>query len=308
MQVIRNPHNHQSPKPGSVVALGNFDGIHIGHQQIFTELRDLAYEYETHSAVLTFKPHPVAFFAPSQPAFRITPFRTKYELLQRYGIDICYLLAFNQALASMKAEEFIEHILIKTLAVRHIVIGHDFIFGHQRQGNAELLRSYADQGYFGMTQLSPVVIDGKVCSSTLIRHFIREGEMERASAMLGHDVTLCGRVRQGFKRGRELGYPTANMNLHNVIRPKFGVYAAYVDIEGDAKRYKAAVNIGVNPSFEEDVELLEAYILDFDQDIYGKHIKVALRHYIREEKQFSDLTSLTSAIGQDVSKVRGYLN
>ncbi len=281
MKIVRHPQNCPDAQKNAVIALGNFDGIHRGHQHILNTTKQLAAQNNCPSAILTFKPHPVSYFAKHVSPFRITPFRNKYLLLEQLGIDICYLLHFNKQLATLSARDFVEQILIRHLKANHLVIGHDFIFGHNRQGNVELLKEYAQKNAFNLTQISPITHNNTLCSSTQIRTLISSGELEQANDMLGHPFILSGRVIKGQQRGRTLNFPTANISTKNYIHPKLGIYIGEVFVPSKNRWLQAAISIGKNPTFTENITTIEAHILNFNEDIYGEHIDIKLLHYIR---------------------------
>lgn len=290
----------------SVLALGNFDGVHRGHQAILQYTIDTAKKNGSPSAVMTFCPHPLTVLRPDIPALNIMSFNQKAQTLERLGIDVLFALPFTLDFSRITAEDFIRMILVEQLQVRHLVIGHDFIFGHQRGGNADLLRAMAEECGYRLTQLSTIAEGEEVFSSTRIRQYLTEGNIEQATRLLGHPYIIEGMVEQGKQRGRELGFPTANIHLSNYLHPKFGIYAAEVCIEGEEQWHKAAINIGINPSFDDVKPLLEVHILDVSQDLYSKKLQVKPLHYLRPEQVFDDMDALKAQMQKDCDQVQEY--
>jgi len=308
MEIIRNYKSCPERAHNSVIALGNFDGVHLGHQAIIEEVKKTAQEKGLPSAILTFEPHPITVLRENITPLRLTPLRDKFEIVESMGIDYMFVVHFNHKLSQVKANDFISDILVDNIKVNHIVIGHDFIFGHNREGNSDLLKECSKQYGYEVSQLLPVETDGIIYSSTLIRKYIKNGELKKAADFLGHEFIISGRVIKGQQRGKDLQVPTANINLKNYIRPLYGVYSALVSIGGSDNLPKiwmpAAVNIGINPTFEDNGDILEAHILDFDEDIYGEKIRVKLIEHLRPEKSFSDINELKEAMSADIQNVR----
>lgn len=306
--IIINSHiNCPSSAKNSVVALGNFDGVHIGHKAIIEKTLEIAKSKGIPSAVMSFEPHPVSFFKPDIKPFRITPLPRKQEILENMGVDILFALDFNLEFSNLSAADFVENILVSGLAVKHVVIGYDFIFGHKRSGNADFLKKSSEKHGFGFTQLEAIKNDGKIYSSTRIREFIRTGEIESAEELLGHSFIISGKVADGEKRGGKIGFHTANIPLGEYIRPAFGVYAARVKIEDEKNWRNAVINIGVKPTFGAKQETLEAHIFDFNSDIYGKTLAIKLIRYIRPEMKFNSMEELSMQIKKDSEKAKEIL-
>jgi len=298
MQIIRHFSNTPASAKNCVIALGNFDGIHLGHKEVIKRAVALAKENDLPSAIMTFEPHPLSLFKPDIEPFRITPLREKFRLVEKLGIDFIFTIRFDYNFSLITAEEFIEKILVGYVSAKHIVIGYDFIFGHQRGGNAELLRSLSGKYGYKLTQVKEVTEkDGNICSSTKIRDYIRRGNIKAADKILGHDYVISGRVRKGEQRGRELGFHTANIKLKNHIRPAFGVYSANVCVE--RKWYDAVLNIGKRPTFDGNEELLEVHLFDFSDDLYGKNLQIKLKKHIRSEIKFDNIEELKTQIEKD---------
>lgn len=294
---------------GASVAIGNFDGVHRGHQSVIDLARAAADKLLCPTGILTFEPHPRQFFAPDAPDFRLMNAEAKAHRLEKLDLAQLYELPFDSALAGLTALEFIEKILIEKLGVRHVVVGADFRFGKGRAGNSEMLSEAGRTHGFG-TSIAPLVTDSAGdLSSTAIRAALLDGKPGEAARMLGHWHRIDGEVLHGEKRGRGLGFPTVNQSLAGLHLPKFGVYAVQVDIADGphAGRYHGAASIGERPSFGINTPNIETFIFDFDGDLYGQIISVALVDYQRPELAFDDLAQLIKAIAQDCEIARKIL-
>jgi len=313
MKVIRHYKHIPSEAKNSTITLGNFDGVHKGHKALIEKVVNDAKRFGQPSAVLTFEPHPLSFLKKRNDNFRITEFRNKFQLIESLGVDYLFTLDFNESLASMEAEDFIKKILVDNLEVKNIIVGHDFIFGKNRSGNADLLRTLADKYNYNFFQIYTITdnnnndaIKSEIYSSTNIRKYIRNGEIETATEKLGHNFVISGIVKSGNKRGKDLGVPTANLDLCEYIRPKFGIYIASAKISEDGEFMPTAVNIGINPTFNDSKEVLEAFILDYDGNLYDKYIEIRLLKYLRPEVKFDDIEKLKSQMNIDIDNVRKY--
>lgn len=302
MQIFRHYENVPASARGAAVAIGNFDGVHRGHQALIAHTKTLGDKL----GVLVFEPHPQEFFKPDGPRFRLTPFRAKARLLERFGTDVLFALHFDQNLASLTAETFIQKVLVESMGVKHIVVGHDFQFGKGRGGNVELLKAKGRELGFAVTVFDPVGL-GSVAkiSSTSIRDALRQGKPDEAARLLGHWWTVEGRVEPGDKRGRTIGFPTANVSLEGYLEPALGVYAVRAEVGG--KTYDAVANFGRRPTFDKKDVLLEVHIFDFNADIYGQQIVVSFISYLRPEAKFSGLDALKAAIAADGENARRLL-
>ncbi len=291
---------------GASVAMGNFDGVHKGHQSVI----DLARRDGAPLGVITFEPHPRELFAPDGPPFRLMHAETRANRLEKLGVDVLCQLPFDKALAGLSAEDFAQNILVDALGISHVVVGEDFCFGKARQGNATMLKELGAKLGFDVTIASMVATKGTEISSTAIRSALAAGRPDEAAAMLGHWHRIEGEVVHGDKRGRDLGFPTANMPVAGLHLPRLGVYAALVDVlDGPhARSYKAAVSLGVRPTFGENLPNLESYLLDFDGDLYGARLSVALVEFQRPELKFDDLDALIKQMHDDVTRTRQILN
>ncbi len=312
MRVIRDLEHVSDDAHNAVMGLGNFDGVHRGHQVILRECAALAKAENTAAAVMTFAPHPREFFKPDSPPFHLYSLRRKLELFADAGIDIVFLARFNRQLAATGAESFIEDLLYAKLGVRHVVTGYNFAFGKGRAGDTEFLASEARKLGFGFTAVPPVKDPGgAVISSTAIRAALAEGDLEKASHMLGRPYQIAGHVRHGDKRGRQLGFPTANLGLGKLFKPRLGVYAARLH-DGNTW-HEAVVNIGIRPTFSPSEPLLEAHVLSSGKalenpDLYGRFVRVELMDFIRDEKKFEGLEALKTQIGRDCDEARARLS
>lgn len=290
---------------GNVVAIGNFDGVHKGHQALLRAAKGLADAHGKKLGVLTFEPHPRALFRPDDPPFRITPPGLKQERLAACGVDFTLSLPFDWDFASQSAEEFTQKILVDGLSPFRIFIGADFRFGQLRKGCLETLRA----AKLAVTGIEAAGDGAHKYSSTDIRQFLRSGDIAAANAILGWDWEIRGEIVRGDRRGHELGYPTANVPLKNVLHPAYGVYAAWVRVEGEEIWRKAATNIGIRPMFELKQGQVEAHILDFeDVDIYGKTLRLRPVRRLRGEAKFSSLEALITQMAEDCRQTRALLS
>ena len=295
---------------GGVVAVGNFDGVHCGHQVVLGGAREAARAAGVPLGVLTFEPHPRRFFQPDTPPFRLTPLRIKARHLAAFGVDVLYVLQFDGGLSRLSAADFVRDVLVDGLGAARVVVGADFCFGRQRQGNADYLRAQGDELGFGVDVVAPVADDGgAVYSSSAIRKHLREGRPGEAADLLGHLWEIEGRVLTGDQRGRTIGFATANVALGDYVPPARGVYAvcAGVDAGDDTEWLDGVANFGVRPTVDGTTLLLEVHLFDFDGDLYGRHLRVALVDYIRAEQKFAGLEALKAQISADGERARACL-
>lgn len=286
----------------AVIAIGNFDGVHRGHQYLLEKAKDIAAAKNLTMAVLSFEPHPRRFFAPETESFRVAPKALKREKLAQYGAEHVVILPFNQALANMKAEDFVTDILLKKLKASHIVVGEGFHFGFRRQGNAALMREKGLE----VTEAEPLHDEtGAIISSTRVREALKAANIEGANKLLGWEWEIRGEVVHGDKRGRELGYPTANIWLETTICPSYGIYAVQVSrADAPQKWIGGAANIGIRPMFETRAPLLEVFLFDFNEDLYGQTLNVRPLSKIRDEAKFDSLDALIAQMDEDCKKAR----
>lgn len=292
--------------PETVAAIGFFDGIHKGHQKVIKTAVSEAKHRNLESAVITFHPHPsVVLKAEKQHVRYITPLQEKQEVLQKLNVDRLYIITFNKELASLEPQHFIDHFIIG-LKIKHLVAGFDFSYGHKGQGNMECIGNYT-RGLFDYTKVGKIQLNNEKVSSTKIRKLLHKGELEKANELLGRPLTINGIVVEGDKRGRTIGFPTANLKVNpDALLPKVGVYAVKVYYKNVV--YEAMANLGYNPTFTPDREdpSVEVNILDFNSDLYGEELQVEWHRFIRNEKKFSGVEELVDAIENDEKRIREY--
>jgi len=290
---------------GGAVAIGNFDGVHKGHQALLAAARTEARRLGGPAAVLVFEPHPRAFFRPEEPFFELTPLATKVRLLGAEGMDLTAVLTFDAALAALTPDAFIDQVIVAWLAARHVVIGYDFFFGKARAGNPALMQRHGETKGFGVTVIAPVAEAGEVFSSSAIRAKIAVGEVVAAAHDLGRWWTVTGTVSGGFKRGTALGFPTANVRMPKGTTLAHGIYAVRVTVEG--ARYDGAAYLGTRPTFDNGAPVLEVFLLDFHGDLYGTEIEIAFIGHIRGDRRFDTPEELVAQMGEDCAAARAML-
>ena len=304
MRIIRDLYNSCDIK-NPVVALGNFDGIHLGHQALIRETIKKARSLDGTPVLFTFYPHPIKVIKHIDEPFLIQTFKEKAKIIENLGIETIICARFTKQFASLEPEYFIKKILVENLKVKAVCVGHDYTFGREGKGNIKHLREYSYKYNFELVVIPPVKIDGIIVSSTKIREFLKNGLIERANQFLGRRYSISGIVKEGAGRGEKIGFPTANIYPKNEILLKNGVYAAFAYVE--SKKFKAAVNVGVNPTFKDKIKHIEAHLLDFKGDIYYKKIKLEFVSFIREEKAFRKIEELVKQINKDIKTVRKIL-
>ncbi len=310
MRIFRHFHDLPAEARGAAVAIGNFDGLHRGHRAVIDEAGHIARAAGMPWAVLTFEPHPRAFFTPGAEPFRLTPFRIKARHIEAMGVDCMIVLRFDRDFSRRPAGAFVTDVLVKGLGARHVVSGYDFVFGHKRAGNTELLLHRGEKDGFGFTCVTAMRdADGKAYSSTRVRAFLKNAEPGAAAEVLGRHFEIEGRVAHGDHRGQAIGYPTANLHLGEYLRPANGVYAVRAGVDrGAATVWHAGVaNLGRRPTFAGTDVILEVHLFDFDGDLYGRHLRVALVGYLRPEKKFDGLDDLKAQIAADSVRARHVL-
>jgi len=306
MRLIRNLNQIKFPLPKTVLTIGNFDGVHLGHLAIIEEIKKIAKEKNLSSAILTFEPHPISFLRQDRPKdFRISSLAEKLRIFKNLEIDYLIILPFNQALADIEAQNFIDEILVKKINIKHLVIGYDFIFGKNREGNFRLLEEKSKELNFDLSEILAIKSHDYTCSSTIIRNFVKSGEISLANKILGKNFTICGLVNEGKQLANQLGFPTANLiSKPQIIKPKFGVYKTITTIPHLNLKLPSITNFGIKPTLlESPILLYETHIPNFSQNIYGKKIIVEFIDFIREEKKFSSLDELKKQIAADVAKL-----
>ncbi len=292
---------------GAIIALGNFDGFHLGHQAVAKEAIDWARSEGRPAIIATFDPHPVRFFRPDVPPFRLTTLEQRQELYLAAGATAMLVFHFDGELAGTSAEDFITQVLLERLGAHGVVSGEDFTFGQGAKGNVALLQGFgADHGLASRT-VGAVIDDGRAISSSRVREALREGDPAEAARLLTRPFAVRGVVQHGDKRGREIGYPTANLTLETYLRPKYGIYAVTGRILATGQELKGAANVGMRPQFEPPKELLEPYFFDFSGDLYGQEIEVAFHHFLRGEAKFDTLDALTEQMAKDCDEARRLL-
>lgn len=311
MQILRH---HQDVPPdlrGGIAVLGNFDGVHLGHQAVFARARAIAEKAGAPLVAVTFEPHPRSHFRPGDEPFRLTPFRNKAHHIEELGIDLLLVLHFDDAFSRVSAADFVTEILVGGLGASHVVVGYDFVFGHHRGGNTVFLQSAGEENGFAVVVIEPIgASDQDIYSSTRIREHLAAGRPAAAAALLGRPFEIEGRVGHGAAIGRELGYPTANMALGEYLRPALGIYAVRVGVEtpDSLTWYDGAASFGVRPTFGMDEEpVLEAFLFDYSGDLYGLHLRMQLIDYIRPELKFDGMEPLKAQIAEDCRVARRIL-
>ena len=310
MEIYRNIRDIMEIHQGGSIAIGNFDGVHRGHQAVIQTAGNLAMKQGLPWGVLTFEPHPKTFFQREKTSFRLTQFLEKARYIKHEGVDFLVVLEFDDALANTPAEAFVANVLVSGFAARHVVSGDDFVFGHNRIGTVDFLKTKGRELGFGFTSVGQVEDSGgEVISSTRVREFLSTARPAAAAQLLGHGFEIAGEVVRGDQRGRTIGFPTANLIVDGGMRPSLGGYAiraGLVDRDGIVW-HDGIANLGYRPTFGSDVCLLETHLFDFDGDIYGKTLRVSLVDYIRPEQKFDGIESLKAQIDADCGLAREML-
>jgi len=304
-KIIRGFYNLPKSPAGCVATIGNFDGIHLGHQAVLTQLAMKGEMLALSAVVITFEPQPNEFFAPEKAPARLSRFREKVETLRCYSIQELCVLRFNQKLARMSAQDFIQKLIVDGLNIKYLVVGDDFKFGKDRQGDFAMLQQAGEQFGFQVVNMHTFSVDGVRVSSTRIRQALIAGDLALAEKLLGRPYRMSGRVAHGDKRGRTMGFPTANIHLHRCKVPLSGVYAVQLfGVEGEP--VLGVANVGVRPTVGADKALLEVHLFDFNREIYGENVQVHFLKKIRNEQRFKDLDTLILQIQQDCQQARQY--
>lgn len=310
MRIYRHFEGLPPEAKGAAVAVGNFDGVHRGHQAVIGEAGRIARAAGLPWAVLTFEPHPRLVFDPDQPPFRLTPFRIKARQIEALGVEHLVVLHFDRLFAQRSAESFVHDVLVGGLAARHVVSGYDFVFGRGRRGNCEMLLAMGGDEDYGFTCVRPVLdAGGAPYSSTRVRDGLKAADPRGAATILGRPFEIEGRVEPGDRRGRTIGFPTANLQLGEYLRPATGVYAvrAGIDQGGQTLWRDGVANLGLRPTFAKQDLILEVHLFDADIDLYGRHLRVALIDYLRPERKFDGLPALQAQIAEDCARARALL-
>jgi len=307
MELVRGLHNVDRAARGCVLTIGAFDGIHRGHQEMIRVLRTIAATHSLPAALLSFEPTPREFFARATPPARLTRFREKYAALDHYGVQRFVCLRFDSALRSMSADEFISQVLVDALGARHIVVGHDFKFGRNMAGSVETLRAAGLAAGFAVTEVPPFEIDGERVSSSLIRAALQAGDLELATRLLGRSYRMTGRVVEGAKLGRKLGFPTANLRPQRRATPLAGVFAVRVS-GGGLQNAPGVASLGTRPAVNGKELLLEVHVFDFEGDLYRQHLHVDFIARLRDEVWFPDVDQLVQQMNLDAARAREILS
>ena len=306
MKLIRGCYNLKSEHQGCVATIGNFDGVHRGHQQVISRLRSVAQELNVFSTVISFEPLPREFFAAEQSPPRLTCFREKFTALANLQVDQFFCMRFSQRLAYQDPQEFIQQVLIDGLDVKYLVVGDDFRFGKDRVGDFSMLKEVGKKHGFHVVDIKTVVSENMRISSTEIRKALTVGNMQQAAEFLGRGYTMAGRVAHGEKRGRKMGYPTANIAIHRKEPPVSGIFVTrmYGLTEGPVE---GVSSLGIRPTFEGDGKaVLEVHLFDFNRMIYGENVEVVFLHKIRDEEKFDSIEKLIEKIHDDTDKARAW--
>ncbi len=308
MRLIRGLNHLEPLRDGCVLTIGNFDGLHLGHQLVIEKLAEHGKRLHLPAVAMVFEPQPLEYFLSDHAPSRLTRLREKVIQFAKLPIDELLVLPFNRALADCDADDFIRDILVDRLRIRHLTIGDDFHFGKARRGNFALLQHRGAEYGFAVEDSHSFEMAGLRVSSTLIRDALGEGQLDQARQMLGRDYSVCGRVAHGDKRGRELGFPTANVRMFRKNTPIVGVFA--VTMTGlDGQEYRGVANVGTRPTFDGGSKVvLETHLFDFNKDIYGHYVEVHFKKKLRDEIRFSSLDELKQQISQDVVQARQFFN
>ncbi|WP_394200149.1 bifunctional riboflavin kinase/FAD synthetase [Shewanella waksmanii] len=306
MELIRGIHNILPSHHGCVLTIGNFDGVHRGHAEVIGKLVKKAEQFQVSSCVMTFEPQPQELFRGENAPARLSLLRDKISLLDELGVERLLCVSFNQKFANMPAQAFIEQLLVKKLGVRYLVVGDDFCFGHGRQGDFDMLKRAGEQFGFAVVSTQSFLLGDKRVSSTEVRQLLAKGNLEQARRLLGHPMTLSGRVAHGQKIGRTIGFPTANIALKRKVTPVRGVFAVKLYWQG-SDIYEGVANVGFRPTVNGQTCQLEVHLFDFDGDLYGKTVEVELVAKIRDEQPFKSLDALKRQIKNDADRAKALL-
>ncbi len=305
MLVYRSLDQIKSPLCNPVVTIGNFDGVHLGHREIFRRLKKAAAEINGVSVVITFDPHPLKLISSARSISLINTLAEKITLIEASGIDFLVIIPFDAAFAAITAADFVKRILVQTIGLKRLIVGYDYAFGKNREGDVSLLNSMSEQFSFTVDVLMPLAAGETIYSSSLIRKMITEGAVAGVVRFLGRNFSLAGKVVHGHNRGKSIGFPTANILTDKELIPADGVYAVKVKIA--ERLYDAACNIGVNPTFAAASRSIEVFIFDFSEELYGHDIRVYFFERLRGEERFASPDLLAAAISRDVARCREIL-
>lgn len=305
MEIVRRWQDVPAALRGAVLAIGNFDGVHRGHQALLDKTKAAARDAECPAGVMLFEPHPRNFFQPQRPIFELTPLPRKLDLLAMYGMDLAVVVDFNAEFAALSAEAFVKKVLIGALETRRAIVGYDFLFGKGRQGNPQILSKLGNAGGMAVSVVEPVGAAGETFSSTRVRELLAEGDPRGAAEMLGYWWLIEGDVAGGAGRGRRLGFPTANIALAQSQALHHGIYAVRVYVDG--LRHHGAAYLGTRPTFDAGPPVLEIFLLNYEGDLYGKTLEVELIDFVREDARFRHADSLVEQMHADCEQARRIL-
>jgi riboflavin kinase/FMN adenylyltransferase len=306
MDLVRGLHNLRPRHRGCVATIGNYDGVHLGHQHVIAGVRDRAAALGLPAVVVTFEPTPREYFeGPGAPS-RLTRLREKLEALDLYGVDRVVVLRFDDRMRQMGAQEFIERLLVEGLGVRHLVVGHDFRFARRREGTTAMLREAGARHGFTVEEAGAFLVDGERVSSSLLREALNRGDLERARRLLGRPYRMVGRVRLGKRLGRQLGFPTANLALHRKVVPLWGIFAVRASGAGLVD-HPAVASLGTRPTVDGTDPLLEVHLFDWDGTLYGRYLDVDFVERLRDEQKFDSLDALVAQMHRDAAAARRVL-
>jgi riboflavin kinase/FMN adenylyltransferase len=306
MELVRGLHNLRAQHRGCAVTIGNFDGVHLGHRATLERLREHARQIGRPATVLTFEPTPREFLSPARAPARLTRLREKVVLLARERVDRCVVLRFDSHLQHVRATQFIERLLVARLGAERIVVGHDFRFGYRGEADIEVLKAAAPGHGFEVEVIEPLVIDGVRVSSTAVREALASGDLARAARLLGRPYSMQGRVIEGERLGRKLGFPTANLRLHRRVAPLGGIFAVRVHGAGP-QPLPAVASLGTRPTVNGTEPLLEAHLFDFAGDLYRRHLEIEFVEKLREERKFASLEAMVMQMHEDARQARDIL-
>lgn len=307
MRVIEGSDAIPPEARGAVLAIGNFDGVHRGHQILIQRTIEEARRLGRPAGVLLFEPHPREFFRPEAPHFRLTPLSEKLDVLEDLGLDLAIVLPFDAKLAALEADRFIQEVLVRALGISHVVVGYHFFFGHNRSGSAETLRAAGATHGFGVTVIEPVAAGGEPFSSTQIRLKLAEGDVKGAADLLGRPWRVRGPVIGGAQRGTGLGFPTANVAMAKGTALGHGIFAVRARLD-DGRALDGAAYLGTRPTFDDGMPVLEVFLLDFDERIYGRTIEVTFIDKVRNDRKFTNADELVRQMHEDCAKARAILS
>ncbi|MGI9520543.1 MAG: bifunctional riboflavin kinase/FAD synthetase [Hyphomicrobiaceae bacterium] len=305
MQVLKDFETVPERLKGGTIALGNFDGVHRGHQAVLSEAQKAARVSEKRLGVITFEPHPRVFFKPSTTLFTLSPLHRKLQLLEVFGVDFVNVLTFDTTLAGLSAETFVQRVLVESWQASHVIVGYNFFFGKGRGGSPAVLRELGARHAFGVSVVSPASDDGEVFSSSAVRDLLRAGNVRDAADVLGHWWTITGSVERGAGRGTGMGYPTVNVMLEPGQSLHHGIYAARVWVDGI--RFDGAAYNGRRPTFDNGIAKLEVFLFDFNESLYGHTIAVEMIDFIRPDEAFDSADNLIAQMDRDCAEIREIL-